>query len=222
MRILFAEDDERMVIDVGRRLDDAGHEVRVVGDLAAAEALGLAGGFDAVVLDRTFPSGDGLAALRRWRTAGNMVPVLLLTARGDVADRIEGLRAGSDDYLAKPFDIGELLARLDAICRRRREMDGSLLTEGDIRLNLVRREVTRAGIRMRLQPRECGMLAQLISNAGSVVTRSMLLETVWGYGFDPGTNIVESHMSRLRAKLCGAGRDPIETVRGLGYRLCAR
>jgi len=169
------------------------------------------------------PGLNGLDVLRRLRAAKVRAPVLLLTALGGITDRVEGLEAGADDYLVKPFAFAELTARLNALLRRPPLSDVMTRFDvGDVTLDLLRRDVTRGGRAVHLQPREFALLEQLMRNAGRVVTRTMLLEQVWGYHFDPQTNIVESHLSRLRAKLREAGGDdPIETVRGAGYRMRA-
>lgn len=222
MRILVAEDDRETAGLVAARLREAGHDVEVVGDGAAARTRGLAAGYDVAVLDRMLPEADGVAVLRAWRQAGVATPVLMLTALGGIADRVEGLDAGADDYLVKPFAFAELIARVTALGRRAGMVGAGATTlrVGDVTLDLIRREVRRRGREIYLQPREFAILEQFMRHAGRVVTRTMFLETVWGYSFDPQTNIVESHLSRMRAKLNeGFARDPIETLRGVGYRM---
>jgi two-component system OmpR family response regulator len=223
MKLLLVEDDEEAADYLKRALIEAGHAV----DHAAAGRDGLfqAAGdaYDVIILDRMLPELDGLAILRTIRAARVRTPVLLLTALDGIAQRVEGLDAGADDYLVKPFAFSELVARLNALMRRPPINDGiGRLEAGDITVDLLRREVTRAGRVLLLQPREFAMLEQLMRNAGRVVTRTMFLEQVWGFHFDPQTNIVESNLSRLRAKLReGFSDDPIETVRGSGYRMRA-
>lgn len=221
MRVLITEDevDTARMIEAG--LADRGHSCVVAS--TGQQALDLASDrrFDVIVLDRMLPVMDGLAVLRELRVRGILCPVLILTALGGINDRVEGLEAGADDYLVKPFAIDELAARVNALGRR--PFWGSPPTElvvGDVRIDLLRREVFRAGREIALQPREVAMLEVLMRNAGRIVTRRMFLELVWGFHFEPETNIVESHLSRLRSKLRdGFGRDLIETVRGEGYRL---
>jgi two-component system OmpR family response regulator len=202
-------------------LSEAGHTV----DLAESgrEGLFLAAGeaYDVVVLDRMLPQPDGMTVLRTLRASGVRTPVLLLTALGGIDDRVEGLEAGADDYLVKPFAMAELLARINALARRPPTQDiPAVLQVADLRLDRLTRSVTRGGARVELQPREFQLLEYLMRNAGRVVTRTMLLESVWDFHFDPRTNIVETHMSRLRAKIDrGRANELIHTVRGAGYCL---
>jgi two-component system OmpR family response regulator len=221
MRVLLAEDDAETAQFVERGLLGLGHDVTVASDGPGALRLGSAQSFDAIILDRMLPGLAGLDVLRALRAKAVPVPVLILTALGGVLDRVDGLEAGADDYLVKPFEFVELAARLNALGRRPPLADRTTRLEaGDITLDLLRREVLRDGKPIHLQPREFGLLEQLMRHAGRIVTRKMFLELVWGFDFDPQTNIVESHLSRLRAKLReSAGGDPIETVRGAGYRM---
>lgn len=221
MRILIVEDDDDTAGFVERGLGEAGHAVTRAATGADALRLGLAEPFDVAVLDRLLPGMDGLEVLRAWRDAGVRTPVLMLTALGSIADRVGGLDAGADDYLGKPFAFAELAARLAALVRRS-PMAGAAtaLRVGDVELDLLKREVRRSGRDVRLQPREFAVLEQLMRHAGRVVTRTMLLESIWGFHFDPQTNIVESHLSRMRSKLNeGFDHDPVETLRGVGYRM---
>ena len=221
MKILLVEDDVEAADYLKRGLAQAGHMV----DHAASGRDGLfltAGAdYDVIILDRLLPEVDGLAILRTLRAAKIKTPVLLLTALNSIDQRVEGLDAGADDYLVKPFAFAELLARINALARRPPPQDiVTALHVGDLRMDLLSRTVTRAGARVELQPREFKILEYLARHAGRVVTRTMLLESVWNFHFDPQTNIVESHMSRLRAKLDrGQGREMIRTVRGAGYVL---
>lgn len=223
MRVLIAEDDSEPADFVARGLGELGHSVARVATGGDALHTGLVEHFDVIILDRMMPAIDGIDVLTRWRAAGMGTPVLLLTALGGIADRVEGLEAGADDYLVKPFAFAELAARLTAL--RRRPPIGEALTRlevGSISLDLLRREVHREGREVHLQPREFALLEQLMRHADKVVTRTMLLENIWGFHFDPQTNIVESHLSRLRSKLNeGFASDPIQTLRGVGYRLRA-
>lgn len=219
MHVLVVEDDEETASYIARALGEFGHLVQVARDGRDAlfEATGTP--FDVIVLDRMLPILDGMSFLRRLRESAVMTPVLMLSTLGGLDDRVEGLEAGADDYLVKPFATVELNARLNALARRPAVLDDpGVLTVGDIELNLFQRQVRRAGRVVLLQPREFAILAELMRNADRVVTRTMLLERVWNYHFDPKTNIVESHVSRLRAKLNeGFDADAITTLRGAGY-----
>jgi two-component system OmpR family response regulator len=221
MRVLIAEDDAETIDLVTRALTRLDHVVTAVGTGGDALHAGVAGAFDVIILDRMLPGIDGVEVLGRWRAAGVHTPVLMLTALGGIADRVGGLEAGADDYLVKPFATAELAARLTALQRRPVIADlPTRLQVGAIILDLLKREVTREGRAVYLQPREFALLEQLMRHAGEVVTRSMFLERIWGFHFDPQTNIVESHLSRLRTKLKeGFAFDPIETLRGVGYRM---
>jgi two-component system OmpR family response regulator len=221
MKLLVVEDDKEAAAYLKRALSEAGHVV----DVAAAgrDGLLLAAGepYDVIVLDRMLPELDGLAILRTIRASGVKTPVLLLTALGGIDDRVEGLDAGGDDYLVKPFAFAELLARVNALARRPPPQE--VRTEfavADLRLDLLKRTVTRGAQRIELQAREFQLLEYLMRHAGRVVTRTMLLESVWDFHFDPKTNIVETHMSRLRGKVDrGHAQELIHTVRGAGYVL---
>lgn len=220
MKILVAEDDPDTAAFLARGLADADHEVRIV--LNGTEALERlrTEAFDVAVLDRMLPGIDGLAAVRQARGEGISTPALMLTALGRIEDRVDGLEAGADDYLVKPFAMSELIARLNAITRRRQQGDtATTLTAGAIVLDLLHREIRINGRLIALQPREFRLLEELVRNAGRIVTRTMLLESVWNFHFEPQTNLVETHMSHLRAKLAAGGAvSVIETVRGAGYR----
>lgn len=221
MRILIVEDDAETSRFVVRGLTELGHQVVASHD--GRDGLSKATGtrFDALILDRMLPGLDGLALVKALRAADNGTPVLMLTAIGGIADRVEGLEAGADDYLVKPFAFSELAARIAAIGRRPAvQSDVNLLVVNGIELDLHRRTVTRDGRRITLQPREFVLLAELMRNPRRVMTRTMLLERVWDFDFDPKTNIVETHLSRLRSKLnADFDEDAIETVRGAGYMI---
>lgn len=219
MQILLIEDDARVADHVAQGLREAGHRV----DVARAGRDGLfkaaAEQFDAIILDRMLPEVDGLRILQTIRATGDNTPVLILSALGDVDERIKGLRAGGDDYLPKPFALSELIARVEVLGRRGPAIvETTQLTTGDLTIDLLGRTVTRGGRRIELTQREFRILEYLMRNEGRVVTRSMLLENVWDYSFDPQTNIIDQHVSRLRQKV---DRDfptqLIETVRGTGY-----
>ena len=220
-RVLLAEDDADTADIITAGLRDQGFTVLYSANGEAALEQGMSGQPDLLVLDRMLPGMDGLTVLKRLRAAGINVPALMLTALGGIEDRVMGLDAGADDYLVKPFALSELLARLNALLRRANEIGSQTTLEvGSIVMDLLDRSVHRAGRKIQLQPREFQLLEELARNAGRVVTRTMLLENVWGFHFDPQTNIVETHMSRMRAKLNdGFDEDPVQTIRGEGYRM---
>ena len=223
MRILIVEDDAETREFVAQGLIQAGHQVAVSTDGRDGLFQATGGEFEALVVDRMLPGLDGLALVKALRAAGDSTPILMLTAVGGIADRVEGLENGADDYLVKPFAFSELAARLNAIARRPAVRGGDethLLKVADIVVDLHRRIVERAGQRIHVQPREFALLAELMRNPRRVMTRTMLLERVWDFDFDPKTNIVETHLSRLRSKLnAGFDDDAIETVRGAGYMI---
>lgn len=221
MHVLLVEDHPDLAANLGDFLGAHGHSVDFAADGPSGLRLAQSQGFDAIVLDRMLPGVDGLALLRMLRAGGRNAPVLMLTALGSIADRVEGLESGADDYLVKPFAFSELAARLQALTRRPAvRVETHRLVVGDLVVDELRRSVERAGQRIVLQPREFSLLAELMRNPGRIMTRTMLLERVWDFDFDPKTNIVETHLSRLRAKLNdGFEHDPIETVRGAGYRM---
>ncbi len=221
MRILVAEDDADTGEFLRRGLKELGHSVILADDGLEAIRLLCTRELDVAILDRMLPRLDGVSILRRARVAGVEVPVLLLTALGGIEDRVTGLEAGADDYLVKPFALSELAARVNALGRRRpAPAEITRLQIRDLIMDLLKRQVQRDGAPIPLQPREFRILEELMREEGKVVTRTMLLERVWNYHFDPETNIVETHISRLRSKLNEGGRaDLIETIRGLGYRM---
>lgn len=219
--ILCVEDDATMAEHIAQGLREAGYHVDIAGTGTLGLELAMAGHYAAIVLDRMLPELDGLTVLSRLREAGNRTPVLVLSALASLDERVKGLRAGSDDYLTKPFELAELLARLEAV-QRRALPSGEItrLVEGELELDLLARRVTWAGKRIDLQPREFRLLEYLVRHRGQVVTRSMLLEGVWDYHFDPGTNVIDVHVSRLRKKLDeGGAGNIVQTVRGTGYRV---
>ncbi|MEO6579786.1 MAG: response regulator transcription factor [Sphingomicrobium sp.] len=221
MRILLAEDDNETAEFVARGLDELGHNVVRADTGIDALHLATTEPFDIILLDRLMPNMDGIAVTRRLRAAKIDLPVLILTALGRIEDRVEGLEAGADDYLVKPFAFSELAARINAVARRGPINAPVTRYEcGPLSMDLLRREVRRDTRAILLQPREFRLLEELLRNAERAVTRTMLLERVWGFHFDPQTNIVETHISRLRAKLNeGDKADLIETLRGVGYRI---
>jgi two-component system OmpR family response regulator len=221
MRVLFVEDDHQLSAFVLKALREVGAVADHASDGREGLFLAAGGGYDVLILDRMLPKLDGLAILRTLRASGDTTPVLILSALGEVEDRVAGLRAGGDDYLVKPFAFSELHARLEALDRRRsREAPATRLQVADLELDLLTREVRRAGTPIALQPREFRLLEYLMRHTGQVVTRTMLLEHVWDYHFDPQTNVIDVHISRLRAKI-DKGFDPplLHTVRGAGYIL---
>jgi len=221
VKILVAEDDREMAEFIGRGLRELGHNAHIEGVGTDALRLLSTEHFDVAIIDRLMPGLDGISIVRRLRAANIQIPVLLLTALGQIEDRVEGLDAGADDYLTKPFAFSELAARIGALSRRPPAQSApTRLEHGEIVMDLLRRDVKRGGATIHLQPREFRLLEELMRNGHRVVTRTMLLERVWEFHFDPQTNIVETHISRLRSKLNeGERSDPIETVRGVGYRM---
>lgn len=221
VNILVLEDDEELAEFVGKGLAEAGHQVHRSRDGHDAVAILIETRLDVAVVDRMVPGLDGLSVVKRARAAGCQTPILLLTAVAGIEDRVDGLEAGADDYLVKPFAFSELLARRSALARRPpTTIDHDLLVVGDIRMDLRRRTLKRGGRPVELQPREFSLLEQLMRSPDRVVSRTTLLNRVWNFGFDPQTNIVETHMSRLRSKLNqGFDRNAIRTVRGSGYIL---
>ncbi|HLG88669.1 MAG TPA: response regulator transcription factor [Alphaproteobacteria bacterium] len=223
MHILIVEDDDETAAYMQKGLGESGYTV----DRAATGRDGLflatSGNFDAIIMDRMLPGLDGLAVLQALRAAKITTPVLILSALGQVDDRVKGLRAGGDDYLSKPFAFSELLARIEALLRRRDVASvETRLTLGDLEVDLLSRQVRRAGKPIDLQPREFRLLEYLMRHAGQVVTRTMLLEGVWDYHFDPQTNVIDVHISRLRQKLDkGFDKPMLHTMRGAGYSIRA-
>ncbi|SFR96550.1 response regulator transcription factor [Sphingomonas jatrophae] len=219
MQLLLIEDDARVADHVAKGLREAGHLVDHQADGRAGLYRAAAEQFDVIILDRMLPHVDGLTILTAIRAAGDQTPVLILSALSEVDERVRGLRAGGDDYLAKPFALSELIARVETLGRRApATTEPAGLDLGDLRLDLIARQVTRGGRRIDLTTREFRILEYLMRNSGRVVTRSMLLESVWDYHFDPQTNIIDQHVSRLRQKIDrGFDRSLIHTVRGVGY-----
>ena len=221
MKILVVEDDATTGSYIARGLREEGHVVDLVAEGRTGLITATSGTYDVLIVDRMLPEVDGLTLVKTLRGAGNLTPVLFLTAMGDVEDRIAGLNAGADDYLVKPFAFGELSARVAALARRPQVVEtDTVLSIADLEMNLITRKVTRGGIDIDLLPREFALLEHLLRRKGRVQTRTMLLEGVWDLSFDPQTNVVETHISRLRAKVDKPfARDLIQTVRGAGYRI---
>ncbi len=223
MKILVIEDDQQAASYLAKGLKEAGHVVDVAND--GKEGLFLAGSehYDVMIVDRMLPGRDGLSLVEILRATGNDTPVLFLSALGSVDDRVKGLKAGGDDYLTKPFAFSELLARIEVLVRRRSAAQPQTrLAVADLELDLLSRTVRRGGKSIDLLPREFALLEYLMRNAGSVVTRTMMLENVWDYHFDPQTNVIDVHIARLRQKIDKDFPTPlIHTVRGAGYSLRA-
>ena len=224
MHILIVEDDKTTADYVSDGLRRAGFVCTRAADGEEGLAALLHGGCDAAVLDVMLPKIDGLELLRRARAAGGRTPVIVLSARGSVEAKVAGLEAGGDDYLAKPFSLTELVARVQALLRRASATpEATTLREADLEVDVVAHRVTRAGRRIDLQPLECQLLEYLMRNKGRVVSKSTIMERVWDYAFDPHTNVVEVRVSRLRSKITAPGeRELIHTVRRFGYVLEAR
>jgi len=220
IRLLLVEDDEPLRRLLGEQLQALGYEVQSVGDGRAAIAAVGGDPFDAIILDRMLPFVDGVDVLRWLREQEVMTPVILLTALGRLPERVEGLEAGADDYVVKPFEIDELHARIRALLRRRQanSADSATVSAGDVTVSVARHRVTRAGQPVEMHKTEIRLLAELVREAGTVLSRPLLLERVWGYDFVPTTNIVDAYIRRLRQRLELPGLpDPIVTVRGVGY-----
>ena len=223
MRILVIEDDASVLDYISKGLRESGFAVDQAADGKDGLYKASAESYDAMVVDRMLPGVDGLTIVRTLRSAENHTPALILSALGEVDDRVKGLRAGGDDYLVKPFAFAELLARIEALLRRK-ESAGPVtrLRVADLEMDLLSHKVMRAGKSLNLQPREFRLLEYLMKHAGQVVTRTMLLENVWDYHFDPQTNVIDVHISRLRQRVDkGFQQSLIHTIRGAGYRLAA-
>ncbi len=224
MKILIIEDDTETADYVAKGLEEAGHTVDVARDGKNGLVMIVGEAFDAAIVDRMLPGIDGKTIVETVRGAGKTTPILLLSAMGEVRHRVEGLHSGADDYLIKPFAFSELLARVEALGRRPKEefRDETVLRVGDLEVNRLTRDVARSGQKIDLQPREYRLLEYLMRHAGRVVTRTMLLEHVWDYHFDPQTNVIDVHVSRLRQKIDKDFKIPLlHTVRGAGYSLRA-
>ncbi len=219
MRVLIIEDDSETANFLLKALRESGHTAELAGDGISGLEFAREGAFDVLIVDRMLPELDGLSVIQTLRKEGNQTPVLVLSALGEVDDRVKGLKAGGDDYLTKPYAYAELLARVEALSRRQTPGEqATRLVVGDLVLDRLSHAVTRAGEPITLQPREFRLLEYLMKHAGQVVTRTMLLENVWDYHFDPQTNVIDVHVSRLRSKIDKSFDKPlIHTVRGAGY-----
>jgi two-component system, OmpR family, response regulator len=220
MRVLVVEDEVRLALLLKRGLEEEGYAVDSSGDGAEALWHATETDYDAIVLDIMLPSMDGLEVTRRLRAEGRWTPVLLLTARDAIDDRVVGLDAGADDYLVKPFSFAELAARVRALVRRGRVERPTVLEVGDLRLDPARRRAWRAEVELDLSPKEFALLELFLSHPGEVLTRTRILEHVWDFAYDPASNVVDQYVGYLRRKIDRPfGRDDLETVRGAGYRL---
>ncbi len=222
MKALVIEDDQDVANYLVKGLKESDFVVDHAADGKDGMMMAASEDYDIMIVDRMLPGMDGLAIVKTVRATGNQVPVLILSALGDVDDRVEGLRGGGDDYLTKPFSFTELLARIESLVRRHRQSSETetVLHVADLEMDLLARTVKRAGHNIDVQPREFRLLEYLMRNAGQVVTRTMLLEKVWDYHFDPQTNVIDVHISRLRAKIDKEFDTPLlQTIRGAGYML---
>ena len=220
MHVLIAEDDTEIAAFVYKGLTEAGFAVDCVGDGAEAIGLATSNAFDAIILDIMLPGIDGIEVLRRLRGRNLATPVLILSAKSSLDDRLEGFKAGTDDYLTNPFSFAELLMRVQALIRRSKGSGGTVLSVGNLTMDLLSRTVRREGESIDLQPREYSLLEYLMQNAGNVVTKTMILEHVWEYHFDPQTNVVDVLIHRLRNKVDREfGQKLIHTIRSVGYVL---
>ncbi|TAK49764.1 MAG: response regulator transcription factor [Xanthobacteraceae bacterium] len=221
MRLLIIEDDRDSADYLVKAFREAGHVADHAADGEEGLALADGGDYDALIVDRMLPRRDGLSVIGALRDKGNQTPALILSALGQVDDRVKGLRAGGDDYLPKPYSFAELLARVEVLSRRRGGRGEEMTYRvGDLELDRLSHQVTRGAQEILLQPREFRLLEYLMKHAGQVVTRTMLLENVWDYHFDPQTNVIDVHVSRLRAKIDkGFERPLLHTVRGAGYMI---
>lgn len=222
-KILTIEDDAVTADEIARELSQRGFEVDAVADGIEGLRLASTGRYDAITLDRRLPGLDGLAIASSLKERGIETPILMISALNEVDERVRGLRAGGDDYLTKPFALDEMAARVEVLLRRRGADQAKLvLRVADLDLDLVARVARRGGRDLRLFPKELKLLEYFVRNAGQVLTRSMIFQAVWGYDFDPGTNLIDVHVRALRRKLEGPGLEPLlHTVRGFGYRLGA-
>jgi two-component system OmpR family response regulator len=226
MRILVIEDDDNHAQFIVEGLKQAGHNVDRASDGMDGLFLATEEKYDVLIIDRMIPKIDGLAVIQTLRSSGNHTPALILSSLAKVEERIKGLKAGGDDYLAKPFEFGELIARVEALARRSsgEQTEQTRLTLGNLEMNLLTREVSRAGKKMDLQAKEFQLLEFLMRRADQVVTRTMLLEGVWNFHFSPNTNLIDAQMSKLRSKIDAKefGKPLIQTIRGAGYKISAK
>src|SRR5215210_3726189 len=220
MRLLIIEDDRESADYLVKAFREVGYVADLAGDGEEGLALADSGNYDVLVVDRMLPKRDGLSVIGTLREKGNQTPALILSALGQVDDRVKGLRAGGDDYLPKPYSFAELLARTEVLARRHGRREETIYRVADLELDRLSHQVTRGGQEIVLQPREFRLLEYLMKHAGQVVTRTMLLENVWDYHFDPQTNVIDVHISRLRSKIDkGFKISLLHTIRGAGYMI---
>ena len=220
MKILLIEDDTETGKYITKGLDENGYTLDYAKDGNEGLYLAMNNSYDLIIIDRMLPKIDGLSIIKMLRAAEKSMPILILSALGDVDEKVEGLKAGADDYLAKPYAFSELLARIEALLRRGKETSEHILQAGSLKINLENYTVTRNGQKIELKPREFRLLEYLVRHKGQIITRTMLLENVWDYNFDPQTNIIDVHISRLRSKIDkGFDKELIKTIRGIGYKI---
>ncbi len=220
MKILLIEDDRETGKYIVKGLNENGYTVDYAAEGKDGLYLAMNNSYDLIIMDRMLPGIDGLSIIKMLRSVRKKTPILILSALGDVDEKVEGLKAGGDDYLTKPYAFSELLARIEALLRRGNEIPEQALQVGNLKMNLENYTVTRGGRKIELKPREFRLLEYLMRHKGHIVTRTMLLENVWDYNFDPQTNVIDVHISRLRSKIDkDFGKELIKTVRGVGYKI---
>ncbi len=220
MKILLIEDDRETGKYIVKGLNENGYTIDYAAEGNDGLQLAMNNEYDLIIMDRMLPGIDGLSIIKMLRSVEKRMPILILSALGDVDERVEGLKAGGDDYLTKPYAFSELLARIEALLRRGKETSMQSLQAGSLKINLENYTVVRKGKRIELQPREFRLLEYLIRRKGHIVTRTMLLENVWDHNFDPQTNVIDVHISRLRSKIDkGFDKQLIKTIRGIGYKI---
>ncbi len=220
MKILLIEDDKETAHFIIKGLSESNFTVDHIDNGKDGLYLAMNEEYDLLIIDRMLPGIDGLSIVKMLRASGSKTPILILSALSEVDERVEGLKNGADDYLPKPYSFSELLARVEALLRRGKETPTKILQVGDLKINLENYTVTRNGKKIELKPTEFKLLVYLVSHRGQVVTRTMLLENVWGYNFDPQTNVVDVHVSRIRTKIDkGFSKQLIKTIRGVGYKI---
>ncbi|AEA33159.1 response regulator transcription factor [Hippea maritima] len=220
MRILLIEDDKETAHFIIKGLSESNYTVDHADNGKDGLYLAVNSKYDLLIIDRMLPGIDGLSIVKMLRAADKRMPILILSALGSVDEKVEGLRIGADDYLPKPYAFSELLARIEVLLRRNKESQAKFLQVADLKINLENYTVTRAAKKIELKPTEFKLLVYLVRHRGQVITRTMLLENIWGYNFDPQTNIVDVHISRLRSKIDrGFDKELIKTIRGIGYKI---
>ena len=220
MKILLIEDDAETGKYITKGLGENGYTLDYAPDGNEGLYLAMNNSYDLIIIDRMLPKIDGLSIIKMLRAAEKSMPILILSALGDVNEKVEGLKAGADDYLAKPYAFSELLARVEVLLRRNKKTSKHILQAGSLKMNLENYTVTRKGQKIELKPREFRLLEYLMRHKGQIITRTMLLENVWDYNFDPQTNVIDVHISRLRSKIDkGLDKELIKTVRGIGYKI---